>query len=94
MSDFPKWLLALAGLSLLPTLASPFYLFASPAPAEAGAFVSLLAYVGVQLLWLVPLLLFFVSLDRYRRGYYTAGIVVASLSALLSLGGGAWLFCA
>lgn len=96
MSDFPKWLLALAGVSLLPTVVSPFFLFA--APGADGGFTGLLAYVGVQLFWLVPLLLFFVSLDRYRRGYYRLGIVLAALSALLAVGaltmliGGLWLY--
>ena len=27
MKDFPKWMLALAGVNLLPVLASPFYLW-------------------------------------------------------------------
>ena len=68
MSDFPKWMLALAGISLLPVLLSPFYLFD----------------VATQLLWLLPLILFFVSLDLYRRGYERLGIAAALLGAALT----------
>ena len=54
MSDFPKWLLALAGISLLPVLLSPFYLFgASPFGTSDSAFLRFLLYICTQLLWLL-----------------------------------------
>lgn len=93
MSDFPKWLLALAGISLLPVLLSPFYLFgASPFGTSDSSFVRFLLYVCTQLLWLLPLLLFFFSLDLYRRGYERAGIVITVLSAVIAISGGILLF--
>lgn len=90
MNEFPKWLLALAGISLLPVLCSPFYLFAAqPFGTSESSFVRFLLYLATQLLWVIPLALFFVSLDRYRRGHERSAVVIASLSALLTLGG-AW----
>ena len=43
-----------------------------------------LFYVATQLLWLLPLILFFVSLDLYRRGYERLGIAAALLGAALT----------
>lgn len=91
MSDFPKWLLALAGLSLLPLLACPLYLFAfTPFGTSDSHVIRFIFYILTQLLWVSPVVLFFVSLDLYRRGYERWGITVATASALLSVGG-AWL---
>lgn len=93
MNEFPKWLLALAGISLLPVLGSPFYLFGvEPFGTSENGFVRFLLYLATQLLWVIPLALFFVSLDRYRRGYERAAVVIASLSALLALGGACYSF--
>jgi hypothetical protein len=93
VSDFPKWLLALAGISLLPVLLSPFYLFgASPFGTSDSTFLRFLLYICTQLLWLLPLLLFFFSLDLYRRGFERAGISLAVCSALIAVGGGVCLF--
>ena len=94
MSDFPKWLLVLAGISLLPVLFSPFYLFgASPFGTSDNGFVRFLLYLATQLLWLFPLLLFFYSLDVYRRGWERFGIGVAVFSAIISIAGGISIFC-
>ena len=85
MSDFPKWMLALAGISLLPVLLSPFYLFGlQPFGTSPSALVRFLLYVATQLLWLLPLILFFISLDLYRRGYERLGIAAALLGAALT----------
>ena len=85
MSDFPKWMLALAGISLLPVLLSLFYLFGlQPFGTSPNALVRFLFYVATQLLWLLPLILFFVSLDLYRRGYERLGIAAALLGAALT----------
>lgn len=93
MSEFPKWLLALAALSLLPVLAVPFYLFgAMPFGTSDSGFVRFLLYLATQLLWAVPLALFFVSLDAWRRGYARRGVVWAVVGAAVSLGGGALVF--
>jgi len=88
MSDFPKWLLGLAFISIVPVLVSPFYLFAAPDFVNRQSGVGgLLLYVLVQLLWIVPLVLFFVSLDQYRRGFTRRGVAIASASAAVALGG-------
>lgn len=87
-------MLALAGISLLPVLLSPFYLFgAQPFGSSDSGIVRFLLYVLTQLLWLLPLLLFFVSLDLYRRGFCRAGILLAVFSALVSVGGSLLLIC-
>lgn len=86
-------MLALAGISLLPVIISPLYLFgAQPFGTSESAFVRFLLYVATQLLWLLPLLLFFFSLDLYRRGYCRAGVLLAVFSALVVMSGGILLF--
>lgn len=93
MSDFPKWLLALAAVSLLPVLAVPFYLFgAMPFGTSESGIVRFLLYLATQLLWAVPLTLFFVSLDAWRRGYERRSVGLAVLGAVVSLGGGCLIF--
>lgn len=93
MSQFPKWLLALTGVSLLPLLAAPFYLFgATPFGTSSNGFVRFLLYLATQLLWLLPLVLFFVSLDAWRRGFACRSVCIAAASAVLSLAGGILLF--
>ena len=90
MKDFPKWMLALAGVNLLPVLASPFHLFGAKPFGEADStWVRFLLYLATQMLWLLPLVLFFVSLDSYRRGYTWRGIIEASVGVLIS-GFGLW----
>ena len=88
MSDFPKWLLALAGVSLVPVLLSPLYLFgATPFGTSDSSLVQFLLYCATQLLWLLPLVLFFVSLDRYRRGFERIGIAVLLCGAAITAAG-------
>ena len=54
MSEFPKWLLALAGLSLIPLLACPLFLFgAQPFGTSQYGIVRFLLYLLTQLLWLL-----------------------------------------
>lgn len=93
MSDFPKWMLALAGVNLLPVVLSMFYLFgATPFGTSESSFIRFLLYVLTQMLWLVPLLLFFFSLDLYRRGYERIGITLASIGCLITITGTIFLF--
>lgn len=88
MSDFPRPLLVLAFVSIIPLLLSPLYLFgAHPFGTGGNAFVRFLLYLLTQLLWFVPLVLFFVSLDQYRRGWTRRGWTLAAVSAVLSAGG-------
>lgn len=91
MSDYPKWLLALAGVSLLPLLACPLYIWgAQPFGTSDSHFIRFLLSLLTQLLWIVPLTLFFVCLELYRRGWERAGIAVAAVSAAIAAGG-AWM---
>ena len=87
MSDFPKWMLALAGTNLIPLLMCPLFLFGEFHPfgtSEISAF-NFLLYILTNLLWVVPFLLFFVSLHLYRRCFEKPGIVVAVVGLLLTL---------
>ena len=86
-------MLALAGVNLLPVVLSMFYLFgATPFGTSESPFIRFLLYVLTQMLWLVPLLLFFFSLDLYRRGYERIGITLASIGCLITITGTILLF--
>lgn len=86
-------MLALAGVNLLPVVLSMFYLFgATPFGTSESSFIRFLLYVLTQMLWLVPLLLFFFSLDLYRRGYEHIGITLASIGCLITITGTILLF--
>ncbi len=86
MSEFPKWLLALAGISLLPLLACPLFLFGGhPFGTSSNTLVRFLLYLATQLLWLVPIAGFFFSLDSWRRGFSKRAVSVALASAMLSV---------
>ena len=86
-------MLALAGVNLLPVVLSMFYLFgATPFGTSESSFIRFRLYVLTQMLWLVPLLLFFFSLDLYRRGYERIGITLASIGCLITITGTILLF--
>ena len=63
MSNFPKWLLALAGTNLIPILLCPFFLFGGLHPFGTSEYtiVAFLLYVLTQLLWLIPIGAFFLG---------------------------------
>lgn len=87
MNEFPKWKLALSSINLIPVLLSPFFLFgAQPLGTSDSGALRFLLYVLTQLFWLLPLILFFVSLDAYRRGYTKRAILfdVIGLAATVS----------
>lgn len=87
MKDFPKWLLALAGTGLLPLLAAPFYLLGavSPLGTAANGGLRFLLFVAANSLWVLPVAAFFVSLDRYRRGFRRSGVAVAVAALALTV---------
>lgn len=86
MSEFPKWLLALAALSLIPTLCCPLFLFGGKSlGSEASGFVSFLLYLVLQALWIVPAVSFFVGLDAWRRGYEKRGVIINVLGLIVSI---------
>lgn len=87
MKDFPKWVLALAFLSVAAVFASPFYMFGGLSLfgyAENG-FLRFLLYLLQNLLWLLPVLLFFPGLDRWRRGFEKSGLALIVLGDVLSI---------
>ena len=94
MSEFPKKILALAALSLIPLLLAPLFLFgAQPfgtAESKIGAFF---LYLATQLLWVLPIALFFVGLDYYRRGLERIGIAVLLCGAAITAAGCVLLGC-
>lgn len=87
MRDLPKWLIALAGTGLLPLLAAPFYLLGIVKPFGTSDYAVLrfLLFVLSNLIWLSPVILFFVALDYYRRGFHRTGIVAAIAGLLLTV---------
>ena len=88
MSDFPKWMLALAGTNLIPLLICPLFMFGGLHPfgvSEYGV-INFLFYLLTNLLWVVPFLLFFVSLHLYRRCFETPGVIVAVVGLLITIG--------
>ena len=94
VSDFPKWLLALAGTNLIPILLCPFLLFGGLQPFGQSEvwILNFLLYLLSNLLWVAPLLLFFVGLQLYRRCFEVPGIIVNAIGALLTIVD-IWLLC-
>jgi len=86
MKEFPKWMLALAGTNLIPILLCPFFLFGlQPFGTSDSGTVRLLLYVLTNLLWMVPVALFFVSLTLYRRCFGIPAVAVAVVGLLLTV---------
>ena len=93
MSEFPKWLLALNFLSLVPLLACPFYLFGGhPIGTSSNASIGFILYLVTQLLWLLPTASFFFSLDAWRRGYKKRSIVYVAVGLIISVAGLIFVF--
>ena len=82
MSEFPKGLLVFAFVSVAAAIWSIFYLFGFPTLLN---FVGVMRYIGLQMLWVVPVLLFFVSLNEYRRGFEKRAWGLAIFGAALSI---------
>lgn len=86
MSEFPKWLLALAFLSLIPLLICPVYLFGGQLDGTShNTFVRFLIYIALQLLWLLPIAGFFTCLDSWRRGFYKRSVALGFISLAISV---------
>lgn len=87
MSDFPKWLLALAGTNLVPILISPLFMFGGLRPfgTTEYAVINFLLYLLVQLLWIAPIGLFFLSLHLWRECFELPAIVLAVIGMLITL---------
>lgn len=88
MSEFPKWLLILAFLSLIPLLICPIYLFGGhPFGTSDNSFLNFLLYLATQFLWLIPTAGFFFTLDAWRRGFEKRSIAFGVASLVVSVVG-------
>ena len=78
MSNYPKWLLGLAFINLIPSLLSVFFLFGGVRPfgSSSSMPVDMMLFAMTQLLWLLPIAAFFFGLDRWMRGYNRMSILV------------------
>ena len=87
MNDFPRWLLVLAFLSVAPVFVSPLYLFGGMHlfGYTDWTAVNFLLYLAQNLLWALPVFLFFPGLDRYRRGCYKSGTAIILLGDVLAV---------
>ena len=87
MREFPKWLLALAFLCLVPVFLSVFFLFGGVHPfGRAGGGLSGVAlYFLTQFLWVLPVVAFFLGLDRWRRGYERLGLCILLAGLALTI---------
>lgn len=87
MSNYPKWLLALVAVNVLPLLLCIFFLFGGMLALRAACapWLRAVAYVGVQLLWLLPVASIFVGLDLHIRGWERAGVAVIVAGNVLTL---------
>lgn len=95
MDQFPKWMIALSGASLLSIVSALFCLpgAAHPFGLSDSGFVRFLLYLLTNLLfWILPVASFFFSLDLYRRGFERWGVVVAILGLLLTVAGFVGIF--
>ncbi|MBR1645125.1 MAG: hypothetical protein IJ684_07135 [Bacteroidales bacterium] len=85
MKEFPRHILLMAFLCLIPALLSVFFLFAlQPFGTSQNGLVRFLLYLLTQLLWLLPTCAFFAGLDRYRRGFPRAAYAILAAGLLLT----------
>ena len=87
MFDLPKWLLALAFFNVLSLLSSVFLLFGNYMPfgyIENGV-VRVLAYIALQLLWVLPIASFFAGIMCYDYGHRRLGPLILVAGNLLPL---------
>lgn len=86
MNDFPRPMLIMAFLCLIPALLSVFFLFAlHPFGQSSNALLNILLYLATQLLWLLPIAAFFAGLNRERRGYRRIAYGILSAGLLLTI---------
>lgn len=88
MKEFPILLRILAGLCLVPVLwGMSFYMFGAVMPfgTSQNAMLRLLLYLVSQTLWIIPVAMFFVSLNEYRRGYTTRSYCYAVLGVAVGI---------
>lgn len=89
MSLYPKWLLLLAAICILPAVLSPFYIFVFPSELT---FFGVVGYIMKQLLWFFPAYSAYKGLDYYYREFERLGIGVTAFGAVVAIGGGLWTF--
>ncbi len=88
MNVFPKWYLCLCFPALLSVFASPMYLFGGLRlfGFTESKFLGILYFLLQNLIWLAPVVLFFVSLHIFAQGYEKSGVALAVLNLCLMAG--------
>ncbi len=86
MEQYPKWLLALAFPCLLPVLLSIFFLFGGLRPfgRSEHIVVDFILFLAANLLWILPVLLFFAGLYAFGRTYERLSIGLLTVGMLLT----------
>lgn len=85
MKDFPWWVLLLNGLLLIPILLCPLFLFGGLYVFRSENVVwQAVNYVLVQLVWMLPVILGFKSMDLYRRGWTAKSVVLSGVTLILT----------
>ena len=87
MKGFPLGVILAAGANLLPALLIPFYLFGGlhPFGISHSDFINFLLFLLTNLLWVIPVFLFFRSLSFYDRGYKKLGMAIAVLGWFVTI---------
>ena len=86
MKDFPWWVLLLNGILLIPVLLCPLFLFGGLYVFRSeNTALQAVNYVLVQLVWMLPVILGFKSLDLYRRGWTVKSISLSVITLVLTI---------
>lgn len=93
MKDYPRWYLALAFLTLWPVLITPILLFGRLQPFGylSSSVLRILVYVGIQSMWIVPVIAFFKALTYYREDHRTLGVSITLGTMAFTIGMAFWL---
>lgn len=85
MKDFPWWVLLLNGILLIPVLLCPLFLFGGLYVFRSeNTVLQAVNYVLVQLVWMLPVILGFKSLDLYRRGWIVKSVSLSVITLVLT----------
>lgn len=86
MKDFPWWVLLLNGILLIPVLLCPLFLFGGLYVFRSeNQVLQAVNYVLVQLVWMLPVILGFKSLDLYRRGWTVKSVSLSVITLVLTI---------
>lgn len=89
MKEFPRWYLTLSFMTLWPLIVVPVFLMWQPRTGHSV--LNILAYIAVNLIWIVPVVMFFLGLNEYRRGYHKRAYAITWSTLALSIVASVWL---